>query len=182
MSNTCFPCTTRLLWVPTMLTTLLVAFFLFGAAPCTAQDTPQAGKGQRSQLVLSDSTGKELLTVPMDEGDEFAIRYIHSVAKSPVEDWFSVEGSTIFLEKTVYQDFGAGLPHEVDEGQVMDFGNGHISISGFHRPLPTFDQRVGRIANHTLLLEQDDGKKREIPLNTLVRPGQAITFAARPIQ
>ena len=168
------------------MTTLLVVFFLsVGAAPCAAQDTPQAkqaGQGQRSLLVLSDSTGKELLTAPMDEGDEFAIRYIHSVAKSPVEDWFSVEGDTIFLEKTVYQDFGAGLPHEADEGQVMGFGDGHISISGFHRPLPTFDLRVGRIANHTLLLEQENGARREIPLDTLVRPGQAVTFAARPIR
>lgn len=172
MRHTSFPCTARLLRAPALLTTLLAVFCLLWADPAAA----------RSQLVLSDSAGKELLTVPMDEGDEFAIRYIHSVAKSPVEDWFSVEGDTIFLEKTVYQDFGAGLPHEADQGQVMNFGDGHISISGFHRPLPTFDQRVGRIANHTLLLEQDSGKKREIPLNTLVRPGQAITFAARPVQ
>ena len=165
-----------------MLTTLLVAFLLIGSFPCVAQDTPQAGKSQRNQLVLSDSTGKELLAVPMGEGDEFAIRYTHSVAQSPVEDWFSVEDGIIYLEKTVYQDFGAGLPHNADEGQIMDFGGGRISISDFHRALPAFDLRVGRTANHTLLLEQDDGTTREIPLNTLIKPGQAVTFAARSVQ
>lgn len=162
---------------------LALALFLScataSAAPSAVQNTPAV---QKYLLVLSDSAGKELLAVPMEEGDEFAIRYIHSVAQSPVEDWFSVEDNTIFLEKTVYQDFGAGLPHEADEGQVMGFGDGHISISGFHRPLPTFDQRVGRIANHTLLLEQENAARREIPLNTLVRPGQAITFSVRPAQ
>ena len=149
---------------------------------CAARNaqTPQIPRA--GLLVLSDSAGKELFSQRLDEGQEFAVRYIHSVAKSPVEDWFSIEGDTIFLEKTVYQDFGAGLPHEVGEGQVMDFGNGHISLSGFHRPLPSFDLRVGRIAKHTLLIEQDNGGVREIPLDTLVRPGKAITFSARAIQ
>ena len=154
----------------------LIALLLVSCAARNAQ-TPQA-----SLLVLADSTGKELFSERLDADQQFAVRYIHSVAKSPVEDWFSIEGDTIFLEKTVYQDFGAGLPHEAGEGQIMDFGDGHISLSGFHRALPTFDLRVGRIANHTLLLEQDGGGMREIPLNTLVRPGKAVTFSARAIQ
>ena len=154
----------------------IIALLLVSCAARNAQ-TPQA-----SLLVLSDSTGKELFSQRLEEGQQFGVRYIHSVAKSPVEDWFSIEGDTIFLEKTVYQDFGAGLPHEAGEGQIMDFGNGHITISGFHRPLPSFDLRVGRIARHTLLLEQESGNMREIPLDTLLRPGKAVTFSARAIQ
>ena len=57
---------------------------------------------------------------PVRRGKDWVrIRYIHSVAKSPVEDWFRVSQQTIFLERTVYQDFGAGLPHTpgpVDHG------------------------------------------------------------------
>ena len=58
------------------------------------------------RLVLRDSSGRELFSRPAPDGSEFAIRYRHSVALSPVEDWFSVSGGCIYLEKTVYQDFG----------------------------------------------------------------------------
>ena len=68
---------------------------------CGAQDV--------QRLVLRDSSGRELFSRPAPDGSEFAIRYRHSVALSPVEDWFSVSGGCIYLEKTVYQDFGAGL-------------------------------------------------------------------------
>ena len=69
------------------------------------------------RLVLRDSSGRELFSRPAPDGSEFAIRYRHSVALSPVEDWFSVSGGCIYLEKTVYQDFGAGLPHQPGPGQ-----------------------------------------------------------------
>ena len=71
------------------------------------------------RLVLRDSSGRELFSRPAPDGSEFAIRYRHSVALSPVEDWFSVSGGCIYLEKTVYQDFGAGLPHQPGQGQRM---------------------------------------------------------------
>ena len=110
------------------------------------------------------------------DGSEFAIRYRHSVALSPVEDWFSVSGGCIYLEKTVYQDFGAGLPHQPGPGQRMYTENGKVVISGYHMALPSFDVRVGRVANHTLLLPEEGGGQKEIPLNSLLEPGQAITL------
>ena len=45
------------------------------------------------RLVLRDSSGRELFSRPAPDGSEFAIRYRHSVALSPVEDWFSSRGS-----------------------------------------------------------------------------------------
>lgn len=38
----------------------------------------------------------------------------------------------------------------------MSTGDGHIVISGYHKALPSFDVRVGRIAQHTLLLPLED--------------------------
>lgn len=134
----------------------------------------QAQDGQR--LVLRDSGGKELFSRPAPDGSRFAIRYRHSVALSPVEDWFSVSGGCIYLEKTVYQDFGAGLPHQPGPGQRMYTENGKVVISGYHMALPSFDVRVGRVADHTLLLPEGEGMLEEIPLNTLLEPGQAITL------
>lgn len=51
------------------------------------------------RLVLRDSSGRELFSRPAPDGSAFAIRYRHSVALSPVEDWFSVSGGCIYLEK-----------------------------------------------------------------------------------
>lgn len=145
----------------------------------------QAGAGA-DDLVLKNEAGKVLFSCPADEGFSFGIRYIHSVARSPVEDWFRVRRHVIFLEKTVYQDFGAGLPHNPEPGQTMSAGQGHIVISGYDRALPSFDVRVGRIARHTLLLPRPETASgvahkgadtvREIPLDSLARPGSAVTF------
>ena len=119
------------------------------------------------RLVLRDSSGRELFSRPAPDGSEFAIRYRHSVALSPVEDWFSVSGGCIYLEKTVYQDSGAGLPHQPGPGQRMYTENGKVVISGYHMALPSFDVRVGRVANHTLLLPEEGGGQKEIPLNSI---------------
>ena len=81
-----------------------------GAARAASPD------GADGDLVLKNADGAVLFSCPAREGLSFGIRYIHSVAKSPVEDWFRVSQQTIFLEKTVYQDFGAGLPHTSGAG------------------------------------------------------------------
>ena len=134
-----------------------------------------------SDLVLKDARGTVLFACPAREGFVFGIRYIHSVAKSPVEDWFRVAHNVIFLEKTIYQDFGAGLPHNPGPGQTMTTADGHIVITGYHMALPSFDVRVGRVARHVLLLPQAEvgsaSVTREVPLDELALPGSAITFA-----
>ena len=70
----------------------------------------------------------------------------------------------------------------------MSTGDGHIVISGYHKALPSFDVRVGRIARHTLLLPREGaaegksarGMTREIPLAELAPPGSAVTFTLAP--
>lgn len=168
---------------------LLCLCMLFWAGTARAA-SPEAPGGPAEwgntdgRLVLKNADGVVLFSYPARDGLAFGIRYIHSVAKSPVEDWFRVSRGMIFLEKTVYQDFGAGLPHNPGPGQTMSTGDGHIVISGYHKALPSFDVRVGRIARHTLLLPREgaadgepaQGNAREIPLATLAPPGSAVTF------
>jgi len=103
-------------------------------------------------LLLSDAQGNVLDKVALCEKGCFAIRYVHSVARSPVEDWFYTDGQMILLEKTIYQDFGAGLPHSPGPGQTMQVVDGHIIISGYHQAMDRLELRVGRIAGHTLLV------------------------------
>lgn len=138
----------------------------------------------RAGMVLSLETdeGDAVYTVPVREGSMFGIRYIHSVAQTPVTDYFIVKGNAIWLDRTVYSDFGAGLPHTPEGGQVFRHENGKLVLSGFNRKLGSFQLRVGRVADHMLLIipgGKSSRGPREVPLNKLAEPGSTLTFAIR---
>lgn len=141
---------------------------------CVAATTEERPSVLR--LRVTNAAGETRILLPFGNGSEFGIRYIHSVALTPVTDWFVVSDGCLYLEKTVYQDFGAGLPHMPEGGQRMSTGNGKVVISGFHRALPRFDLRVGHVARHTLLLPVVGGGWHELPLDRVAPPGAALTF------
>lgn len=132
------------------------------------------------ELCVFDAGGSVVGAWPVGEGQGFAIRYTHSVALTPVEDHFVIRDGIIRLDKTVYQDFGAGLPSAPESGQSMRAGNGRIVMSGYDRPLPRFDVRVGRVAGHVLVLPPAGGEMREVPLADLAPAGSALTFTFAP--
>ncbi len=143
-----------------------------------AQPAGAAGEAG-GELCALGADGSVLGAWPMAEGQGFAIRYTHSVALTPVEDHFVIRDGIIRLDKTVSQDFGAGLPSAPEPGQSMSAGNGRIVMSGYNRPLPRFDVRVGRVAGHVLLLPAGGGM-RELPLTDLAPAGNALTFTFAP--
>ncbi len=138
-----------------------------------------AGAGAGGELCVRDAGGALAGAWPLGEGEGFAIRYTHSVALTPVEDHFIIRDGVINLDKTVYQDFGAGLPSAPEPGQAMSAGNGRIVMSGYARPLKTFDVRVGRVAGHALLLPESAGGG-EVPFTKLAPAGSALTFIYAP--
>lgn len=148
---------------------LLLIFLSFGCAL----------KRVNFDLALEDAAGATLYSMPVHDGSEFAIRYTHSVALTPVTDYFFIRNNSIWLDKTEYQDFGAGLPHTPEPGQQMRAENGKLSISGYNRDLGSFQLRVGRVAGHKLLIRSGD-KWVEVSLDDLTVPGSAITFLVKP--
>ncbi|MBP7165739.1 MAG: DUF1850 domain-containing protein, partial [Firmicutes bacterium] len=69
------------------------------------------------------SGGRLLYEHQVAPGDEFEISYTHSVARTVVLEKFRVTPDRqILLYETVYQDFGAGLPSELDEGAQVEVG------------------------------------------------------------
>lgn len=154
---------------------IFTTVFAVGAA-----SADMGGQQNRYILFLEDDSGKRLYSKPMRDNSEFAIRFIHSVAKTPVTDHFIIKDGKIFLDKTVYHDFGAGLPHAPEGGQRMKTEHGEISITGFNKEMPDLEVRVGRIAEHTMLLFDGKDKPEEIALSSLARPGSVILFKVRP--
>lgn len=149
----------------------------------TAGEAGAAGPDAGGELRLLDASGAIVAAWPLAEGQAFAIRYTHSVAQTPVEDQFRIKGGVIHLDRTIYRDFGAGLPTAPEGGQSMRVEKGRVVISGFDRPLPAFDLRVGRVAGHTLiLLSPNDSAEpvAEMPLARLARPGSALTVTYAP--
>lgn len=131
------------------------------------------------ELCIRNASGTVVWECPMREGESFAIRYTHSVALSTVEDHFVIKNAIIHLDKTIYHDFGAGLPSVPEQGQIMTTDNGRIVMSGYDRSFESFDVRVGRVARHMLLLPFDN-KMQELPLANFAPAGSALTFSYAP--
>ncbi|WP_207636408.1 DUF1850 domain-containing protein [Alkaliphilus metalliredigens] len=110
----------------------------------------------------------------MPNNSEAYIDYTHSVEKTPVRDVIEIKSNLIFLlKRTEYSSFGAGLPTD----NLGDFKvvNGIFINSGINQELSSISLRVGRIANHSLGLE--DG--RQLYLKDYVDGGTLVII--RPV-
>ncbi len=135
---------------------------------------------ERTWLNVSYTVGtasKNIYKAYLPDTARFCVRFKHSVALTPVEEWFVAQDGQIALQSTVYEDFGAGLPHDVAEGQEMLVQDGKVVIHGYTLRMPTLYVRVGRVAEHTLMVEKTFGIiEQKLRLESLVKPGTAVKF------
>ena len=120
----------------------------------------------KGTLVLEDVRSGEIIAAyPMKTGDEFSIGFIHSVNKSPVTDYYALRSDGIYVVKTVYYGFGAGVQTELEEGQKLTYGDdGSMIITGFDRKMDDLIYFVGTVSDHTLtLLENETFCLHEFP-------------------
>ncbi len=123
-------------------------------------------------LILKNADTGEIITAyPMDNGDEFSITFIHSVNKSPVTDVYQIQGGEIYVVRTEYYSFGAGVQTEVEEGQTLEYGpDGSMIVSGFNRRIDRLSYIVGTVSDHTLMIRGKTVSLRELcGQNTTVR-------------
>ena len=119
------------------------------------------------------SGGRLLYEHQVAPGDEFEISYTHSVARTVVLEKFRVTPDRqILLYETVYQDFGAGLPSELDEGAQVEVGPGGVRITGMKRVMSSIPLRVGSIARHQISFGSD-----VVDLISLVESGERVDIA-----
>ena len=114
----------------------------------------ECSEDEERMLVLeSAKTGEIYASYPVRLGDTFGIGFIHSVNKSPVTDWYEVRSDGIYVVKTVYYGFGAGVQTELEEGQKLTYGeDGSMIITGFDRRMDDLVYFVGTVSDHTLTL------------------------------
>ena len=99
----------------------------------------------------------------MEEGDEFSVSFIHSVNKSPLIDVYQIKGHTIYVVRTIYYGFGAGVQTELEDGQTLAYGeDGAMIISGFDREMPHLSYIVGTVSDHVLAIRGKEISLRDV--------------------
>ncbi len=114
-------------------------------------------------LVLSGENEQIFLKVPVWDGTQFSVTFIHSVHKSPLTDYYEIHGKDIYVIKTKYFDFGAGVQTELEDGQKLEYTpDGGLVISGFHQKMNPLIYVVGMVSDHTLKVNQRIYSLRDI--------------------
>lgn len=105
-------------------------------------------------------------------GDIFSVHYIHSVNKSPVEDFFVIgNNNELILEKTVFKSFGAGVPASSEDGGELKVYNDRLEVTGINRRIDNFLLFVGVTAEHRFKIAED-----EFPLRSISRPQRNLVI------
>ncbi|RLM54137.1 DUF1850 domain-containing protein [Halobellus sp. Atlit-31R] len=103
-------------------------------------------------LVVEDlDTGEHYVEQPVENGSTVGLEYMHSVEKSRVYDEYRVEGQTLVNTRMEFESYGWGLPARVNVTNV----NGTLVYEPAEpiTELETLSVSPGRIANHTLVVE-----------------------------
>ncbi len=88
-----------------------LAIAILAVVGATAAVVAPTAAGQT--LVVSDAeTGENLLEIPVEDGDEVTLAYTHSVEKTPIEDVYVIEETTLQMDRMVFRSHGAGLPSD----------------------------------------------------------------------
>ena len=115
-------------------------------------------------LVLRNGdTDEEITRFRVSEGDEFSVTFIHSVNQYPLTDVYEIRDGKIYVVRTIYNNFGAGVQTEIEEGQTLEINeNGEMVVSGFNLEMPWLSYIVGTVSDHTLTLHEKKISLREL--------------------
>lgn len=115
-------------------------------------------------LVLRNGdTNEEFARFRVSEGDEFSVTFIHSVNQYPLTDVYEIRDSKIYVVRTIYNNFGAGVQTEIEDGQTLEINeNGEMVVSGFNMEMPWLSYIVGTVSDHTLTLHGEEISLREL--------------------
>jgi hypothetical protein len=125
-------------------------------------------------ILKNGDTGQVISAFPVEDGEEFAVTFIHSVNQSPVTDVYQIRKGAIYVTRTIYYAFGAGVQTQLEEGQRLEYGeDGAMIISGFNRRLDSLSYIVGTVSDHIL---QVGGEK--ISLRALCGRNTTVQFTS----
>ena len=127
----------------------------------------------KKKLYLIDTSNNKTLGIYQFDNDyKFSIEFIHSVNKSPVIDYYEYKNNNIYVTKTVYYNFGAGVETELENNEKLSYGeNGEMIISDIDKIINPLIYVVGSVYDHILYINND-----KIILNELYGKNKHIKF------
>lgn len=129
--------------------------------------------GQQKLLVVR-SEGGQTRAWRMTSGETWRIQYVHSVQKTPVEEYFLVTGDNeLVLYETHYQSYGVGLPFLATDG-IFEQKDGYFVLK-LHRVFPQVKFRAGLEAKPEAVI---NGCVE--PLYQYYQPGSLMIFTIEP--
>lgn len=133
-----------------------------------------------SQLAftVTKESGRLAYAVPVQPGDGFAIRFIHSVHRTPVEEHFRISSQgELVLERVVFESYGVGNPSGTEPGERFFLRDGKLVIEGMDRRWHAIVQRIGqKVANHELLMNGQD-----TPFTAWSEPGSKVLLEVKRV-
>ncbi len=142
------------------LSTVAAAVMIFITA---AAFLPGCSPGGTSLVLSNADSGQVYATYPVENGDTFAVEFIHSVNKSPVCDVYEIREGEIWNTQCIYYGFGAGVEEELGEGETLSYGeNGEMIISNIEKKIDNMVIVVGTISDHTLYLGDETISLRDL--------------------
>lgn len=112
----------------------------------------------RLALTVTDPlSGKLVFATPVQPGDTFSIQFIHSVHRTPVEEFYQIsDQNQMTLFKVVYESYGIGNPSSLSPGEKFDMNNGKLVIDNMNRGMDSISLRIGQIrADHQLFIQNE---------------------------
>jgi hypothetical protein len=138
-------------WYGIAVNMVLAALVISGAVFYTAHS-----RGKNQFLEIRDAnSGKLYGKWRIQEADEFAIEFVHSVHQSPVRETFKIENKMIQPAAVRFSSFGAGMQSDLEEGQVLHREGDALIIEGFNVSLNELNYIVGTVSDHLLFIKDD---------------------------
>ncbi len=129
------------------------------------------------RLVVAESGGRTLLTLPIKPDETFQIRFTHSLNLSDITDTIAYTGGKLVCRSTLFTAYGAGIP-DLSDGIGTTFtetADGFL-LSGIDKQETEIPILLQAVPNHRLLW-----RGGEYNLYQLRRSGALITIRVQRV-
>lgn len=124
-------------------------------------------KTERALVFTETKTDTPTMYIlPLTSGDNFILRYTHSIHLSDVIEHYEVDRERIRMNYMTYTDTAIGMPAAADEGQTLTLQDGVYTLTFQEAYLDDFTLYIGDI---DLQLSLEYGKQQISLKDTLTR-------------
>lgn len=112
-----------------------------------------SNKVENKKLILyNNESGSKIASFPIGVNDYFYVKFTHSVNMSPVIDYYKFnKDNEIYVYKTVYYNFGAGVETELEGDETMTYGDdGSMIIDNINKKIDPLEYYLSSIYDHKL--------------------------------